>query len=234
MEAAVEIASGRALGVGRYTVPAAARLIAAHQNKVRSWVNGYPESDAEPIIQRDLPDANGRALLSFLDLVETAFVRHFRMIGYTPQTIRKVANKLRQRYEVQHPFAMDTRFRADGKQIFEETVSEDGERKLLNLMNDNFEMRPVVEGSLFRRIFYVDDVARRWTPVAEIRTVVVDPTIAFGKPVVLPFGIPTATLARDVEIFGSVNEVSEEYDVPTSSVQQALKFEQILSNRLLH
>ena len=197
-------------------------------------MNGYPESDAEPIIQRDLPDANGRALLSFLDLVETAFVRHFRMIGYTPQTIRKVANKLRQRYEVQHPFAMDTRFRADGKQIFEETVSEDGERKLLNLMNDNFEMRPVVEGSLFRRIFYVDDVARRWTPVAEIRTVVVDPTIAFGKPVVLPFGIPTATLARDVEIFGSVNEVSEEYDVPTSSVQQALKFEQILSNRLLH
>jgi hypothetical protein len=130
---------------GLYTVPMAARLLAAKPEKVRSWVEGYGHSGAEPILIRELPRVGGKTVLGFLDLVESAFVRHFRGIGYSPQTIRKVALKLRERHHVDHPFAMEKRFKANGKDIFEEVVTDEGERRLLNLMNDNFEIVPAVE-----------------------------------------------------------------------------------------
>jgi hypothetical protein len=70
-------------------------------------------------------------------------------IGYSPQTIRKVSLKLPDRHRVDRPFAMDKRFRADGRAIFEEVVTDEGERRLVNLMNDNFEIVPVIEPTLF-------------------------------------------------------------------------------------
>lgn len=234
MNALTQIATGKEVGVGLYTIPMAAQLVAAHQNKVRSWISGYPSSDAAPIIQRDLPNIGGRPVMSFLDLVEAAFIRHFRSIGYTAQTIRKVAEKLRARHSVKHPFAMDTRFRADGRQIFEETVDDEGERRLLNLMNDNFEMGPVVERSLFHQIFYVEDLARRWTPIAEVPAVIVDPAISLGKPVVATCGIPTRTLSNDFGLYGSLDDVAEEYEIAPEDVAAAVEFERILKSRLLH
>jgi hypothetical protein len=41
--------------VGLYTVPMAAKLLGESDVKVRSWIDGYPNSDAEPIILRQLP-----------------------------------------------------------------------------------------------------------------------------------------------------------------------------------
>lgn len=93
------------LETGLYTVPMAARLVAAHQSKVRSWIESYPSSKAAPIIHRELPKVGGRTVLGFLDLIETAFIRHFRALGYTPQTIRRVAEKLRERHAIEHPVA---------------------------------------------------------------------------------------------------------------------------------
>ena len=107
-------------------------------------------------------------MLGFLDLIESAFIRHFTAIGYSPQTIRKVARKLRDRHGVDHPFAMDKRFRADGRAIFEEVVADEGERRLVNLMNDNFEIVPVIEPTLFDQVFYVDDVAGEWNSILSI------------------------------------------------------------------
>ncbi len=70
------------LEAGLYTVPMAARLVAAHQAKVRSWIEGYANSNAPPIIRRELPMVGGRPVLASLDLIETAFISHFTALGY--------------------------------------------------------------------------------------------------------------------------------------------------------
>ena len=57
--------------------------------------------------------------------------------------------RLRERHDVDHPFAMNNRFRTDGKTIFMESAESDNERRVLNLMNDNFEMEPIIGQSLF-------------------------------------------------------------------------------------
>jgi uncharacterized protein (DUF433 family) len=219
---------------GLYTVPAAARLVAAHQSKVRSWLETYPNSNAEPIIMRELPKVGGKTVLGFLDLIETAFIRHFRALGYSPQTIRKVAAKLRARHDVLHPFATDKRFRADGRAIFEETVDDDGEKTLLNLMNDNFVIAPIVEQSLFDQILYVEDIARQWVPLSSFPEIAVNPLVALGKPAIIGKGIPSGLIYRDFMMVGDADELAFEYGLTQQEVKAAIGFEMELNSRLLH
>lgn len=219
---------------GLYTVPMAARLLAAKQTKVRSWVEGYGHSGAEPILRRDLPRIGGRTVLSFLDLVESAFVRHFLAAGLSPQTIRKTATKLRERHGFDHPFATNTLFKANAKEIFEEVVTDEGERKLVNLMNDNFEIVEAVEPSLFDQIFYVADVARQWTPMAAHPRVVVDPHIAFGRPVLKGIWVPTHTLFRSYVNEGGAEQAAEEWNLAPEDILAAARFEQDLERQTLH
>src|SRR5947199_2476764 len=135
--------------VGLYTVSMAAKLLGESNTKVRSWIDGYANSGAQPIIRRQLPPINGKTVLGFLDLIEGRFVAHFDRLGLSPQSIRKVAEKLRHRHRTDHPFATNKRFSTDGKRIFMEIAETESERKILNLMNDNFEMGAVIEASLF-------------------------------------------------------------------------------------
>lgn len=62
------------MDTGLYTVPMAARIVNASPLKLRSWIDGYGQSEAEPIIHRQLPRVGERTVLGFLDLIEAAFV----------------------------------------------------------------------------------------------------------------------------------------------------------------
>jgi hypothetical protein len=152
-------------------------------------------------------------VLGFLDLIEARFVRHFDRLGLSPQSIRKVAGKLRERYHVDHPFATNKRFRTDGRKIFMEIVETDEERRILNLMNDNFEMGPVIEASLFENVLYADDLSYPWRPVRELPRIVLDPRYAFGRPVIEGAWVPTETLYRAFDAEKSLTLVAEDFEI---------------------
>jgi uncharacterized protein (DUF433 family) len=219
---------------GLYTVPMVARILAAKPEKLRSWVEGYGHSHAYPILIRQLPRVGGKVILGFLDLIESAFIRHFLAMGYSPQTIRKVALKLRDRHTADHPFAMDKRFKANGRDIFEEVVTDEGEKRLVNLMNDNFEIVPAVEPSLFDQVFYVEDIAHSWTPLRNHPSIIMDPKIAFGRPVVRDIWVPTETLFDAYHAEGGAQEAAEEFGVRPEDVANAVNFERDIRTRMLH
>jgi uncharacterized protein (DUF433 family) len=213
----------------------AARILGAHQAKVRSWIQGYSNSGATSIIHPQLPRfAEHKLALGFLDLIDSKFVHHFTTLGYSPQTIRKVADRLRERHKVDHPFAMQKRFRADGRFIFEEIVEDDKEKQLLNLMNDNFELTGVVEQSLFDDILYIEDMAHQWTPIHKYQNVIINPHHAFGRPVVDEYFVPTDVLARAYLNEGGLDEAAEEFELPPELVREAVAFEHELAERTIH
>ena len=214
--------------IGLYTVPMAARILREDTIRVRAWMNGAQHSGAPPIIQRQLPRIGGKTVLGFLDLIEARFIKHFRDLGLSAQSIRKFADKLRARHHTDHPFAMNKAFRTDGKTIFMEIVESDEERRILNLLNDNFEMGPVIEASLFDSILYADDLAYRWRPSPEQPRVVLDPNYSFGRPVIEDIWIPTDTLDAAAEAEGDVVAVAEDFDVDPEAVAQAVAYEQSL------
>lgn len=220
---------------GLYTIPMAARLLSTRNNKLRSWVEGYPSSDARPILSPKLVHATPQPLLTFLDLVEAAWVAHFVKLGYSPQTIRKVANKLRERTRFDHPFALKARFMADGRYIFEESVNEDGERRLVNLMNDNFTMGPIVRQSLFDQIFYVEDVAAMFHPSEAQQRVVLNPKVANGRPVIFGEWVPTRALYQSFKVEDQdADAVADEYGVSVEDVLEAVAFEREMQEHVLH
>ena len=214
-------------GIGLYTVPMVARLLNEKQRVVRSWVEGYPNSDAHPIIMRQLPPIDGRTVYGFLDLVEARFVKHFCDLGLSPQLIRKVATKLRTKHKEDHPFATKNRFRTDGRKIFLESVETDEERRVLDIMSDNFVMATVIDQSLFDNILYADDLAYRWRPFKGI-PIVLDPKIAFGRPVVDGAWTTTHAIYKSFRVEGDVAAVADEFGLAEDVVNHAINFERSL------
>ena len=220
---------------GLYTVPQAARILGARQSKVRSWLEGYASSQASPILQHQIERPEKGLVLSFLDLIESAWVHHFLDLGYSPQTIRKVAEKLRTRTDLTHPFASKNRFLADGKSIFEESIDEEGEARLLNLMNDNFTIGPIIQQSLFDRIFYVQDVGAQFHPLPATPDVLMNPKVANGRPALKDTWVPTETLFQAyIAEDGETGIVADEYRGTVAQGNEAVAFERALRERVLH
>jgi uncharacterized protein (DUF433 family)/DNA-binding transcriptional MerR regulator len=215
--------------IGLYTVPMAARILHEEGARVRAWINGVQHSGAAPIIKRQLPQVGGRTVLGFLDLIEARFIKHFRDLNLSPQAIRRFADKLRERHHTDHPFAMNKAFRTDGKVIFMEIAEDEEDKRILNLLNDNFEMGPVIERSLFASILYADDLAYRWRPSDEQPRVVLDPNFAFGRPTIEGIWIPTDTLSTAAEAEGNLGAVAEDFEIDEGAVAQAIAYEQSLS-----
>jgi uncharacterized protein (DUF433 family) len=221
-------------GIGLYTIPMVARLLGEKPRIVRSWLEGYPNSEATPIIVRQLPPIGGKAVYGFLDLVEAKFVKHFCDLGLSPQSIRRVAVKLRAKHHEDHPFATNRRFRTDGKKIFLEVVETDEERRVLDIITDNFVMGPVIDKSLFDTILYADDLAFRWRPFTWAPRVILDPKVAFGRPVVEGAWVTTEAIYRSYVAEPIESDTADEFGIDLDAVKQAIALERRLAEGAMH
>lgn len=218
---------------GIYPVAFAAKLAETSNATVASWFRSSKNSSGKnsplpPAIITPFEPVRGQLLVPFLALVEARFVSRFRKHGLSLQTIRKVAKKLRVSYGLDHPFAQ-RRFRTDGKRVMEEQAANDGERRLIDIMTDEFAFPLVVEPSLFDTVVYIDDIAARLHPFSELPNVFIDPLVALGRPVVSTGFIPTETLAAAFLAEGDVDVVADWFRTDRASVAQAIAFEQRLA-----
>jgi uncharacterized protein (DUF433 family) len=212
---------------GVYPVAFAAKMAEATNKTVASWFRASG-SQLPPAIISHLEPIRGQLLMPFLALVEARFVARFRKHGLSLQTVRKVARKLRDAYKLEHPFA-ERRFRTDGKKVMMEEAVDDGERRLIDIMTDEFGFPSVIEPSLFDTVVYIDDIAARLRPFDEFPNIIIDPRFALGRPVVESGYIPTETLAEAFLAEGDIEAVAEWYGTDRDSVTQAVAFEQRLA-----
>jgi uncharacterized protein (DUF433 family) len=219
----------KAVREGVYPVAFAAKLTETTNARVASWFRTRDGSRLAPAILTPFEPVAGQVVMPFLALVEARFVARFRKHGLSLQTIRKVARKLREKHGLEHPFATERRFRTDGKRIMMEEAADDGERRLLDIMTDEWAFPNVIEPSLFKSVVYVDDLAVRMNPFPEFPNVVVDPRFALGRPIVEPGHVPTDTLAAAYLAEGDVDAVAEWYGTDPAAVTQAVGFEQRLA-----
>jgi uncharacterized protein (DUF433 family) len=61
------------------------------------------------------------------------------------------------------------------------------------------------------------------------KTIVVDPTIAFGKPVIDGTGIPTAAIFQLFNAGDSIAEIAEDYDRTPNEIEDAIRYESVRS-----
>lgn len=57
------------------------------------------------------------------------------------------------------------------------------------------------------------------------RTVVMDPRIAFGRPVIVGTSVPTAEVAKRITAGETIEEIAEDYDRPAREILEAVRWE---------
>ena len=223
------------LGVGIYTVPEAARITKVEPARIRRWLRGYEFKlqdqvrTSRPVWPHQLPEVEGSLALSFRDLIEVRFVDAFRSYGVSWKALRLAAERAAEILQDTHPFSTQ-RFKTDGRKIFAELVSETGEELLLDLVKSQYEFKQVIGPYLYEGLEFDDSKgAVRWHPLSGSRRVVIDPAISFGQPVVDPESVPTAILAKAVQVEKSVDRVARWYVVDPKAVRDAIQYEEQLA-----
>jgi len=222
------------IGVGLYTFQEASRLTNATPQELRRWLNGYShkayDSDARvksaPLWKTELAEAEVEGI-SFHDLLEVRFVKAFLKHGVSLQTIRLAS----QQALFNHPYPFTCkRFQTDGKTIFATALEESGETQLLDLPKRQFAFTKIIEPSLYRGIeFGRDELASHWYPLANSKAIVLDPAIAFGKPIVTQGSIRTSILYDAFKVEENKQYVARLYEVPVRAVEAAIRFEERLA-----
>ena len=213
------------VGMGLYTPAEASRLVGIPTGKIVRWLRGHAVSgkpyDALWKPQIDLGD--GSIYLGFRDLMELRTANAFLSKGVSAITIRKTIVEVSRLIGESRPLSTK-RFKTDGRSIFLELVSEDGDTRLLDIFKQQYAFKKIIEQSL-KDVEFLDDAPNRWWPMTRSKGIVVDPARSFGQPIDEESGVPTRVLATAVAAEGSVDAAARVWAVKPQTVRRAVEYE---------
>ncbi len=215
--------------VPAYTLPVAARLVRVPAATLRYWVvgreyvyDGRPRH-AKPLIP--VPPRRPR-FLSFLNLVEAHVLASMRRKHEIPMhKVRSALAYLERQFDSKHPLATED-FRTNGVDLFVDRVNEG----IINVSSSGqTEMREALTARL-QRIGYEGGLARRLYPFVRAdeeadqpMLVVIDPRIAFGRPVLDGTGIPVEDIAERFNAGESAVALAKDFRVKQEMVEEAVR-----------
>lgn len=228
-----------------YPLLEVARYLRIPAGTLRAWVAGqsYRVRDARrrflPVIEPPNGSAKRPIFLSFNNVVEAHVLDGLRREHQVSlQRVRAAVKTIRRLFpDGRHPLAEhDLLTSPNGLDVFLDRYTE-----LIDLTRDGqVAMRRVLEAHLRRVDRDARGVAIRLYPflrkrspegahgeaaLEEPRAVVMDPTIAFGRPVIAGTGIPTSIVADRYYAGESIDELARDYDRPREEIEEALRCE---------
>jgi hypothetical protein len=203
---------------GAFTTTQVAVLLEVEPSRVASWLSGNP-----PLIASDLPSVAGRIALSFDGLVEARAINYLLAEGVSRRRLAKAMKAMRERWADPHPLARERKLTTDGSAVLELQ----GE-KIIDLLTDAYLHPELIRPALSGRVIFKSGRAAWLEPFPnEMPLVRIDPTRAFGRPVVVEqsTAVPTETLAASAKVDGAT-EAADWFGVSAGAVAQAVAFEQ--------
>ena len=225
------------IGTGIYPLHQAARLVGAEPRALRRWLYGYSRKykgehvRSEPLWATQLKDKElPEDAIGFRDLLEARMVTAFIQHGVDLKVIRATIDTASRHFSIDYPLTQQ-RFLTDGKRIFLEAIeTATGEPKMINVLRKQFVFSDIIKPSLYAGIEYGVDGAVRWFPLGRRKTIVLDPALQFGTPVVAQVCIPTDTIyASYLAEGGDKAMVARVFDITPKMVTDAVEFEERLA-----
>jgi uncharacterized protein (DUF433 family) len=199
--------------VPNYSSVEAALCLRLQLQDVRRWVG-------EGVISAP------RGGISFLNILELHILKGLRKeFRLSFQRIRSALEEYSQTEPSDHPF-LDPRLETDGIHLFLHEGDE-----YLNLNRPRQRGIPQILSTYLRRIDRLENHEFRFFPFVvgedpqEPRTIQMSPNVAFGRPVLANTGIATEVIAGRFRARDSVSELAEEYGVPISMIEDAVRWE---------
>ncbi len=213
-----------------YTLAEAARYLRLPVATLRSWVLGrqYPTAEGSgqfpPLIR---PASKEPSLLSFANLVEAHVLRSLRTQHGVPVKALRAALTYAERTLGIDRLLLRRELRAHAGKIFLDRYGElielsaSGQLAMRRLFDEHLK-RIEWDSSKFPVRFYPFVSA---ASPSEARPIVIDPRIAFGRPVMASKAITTSTIAERIDAGETVEDVAADYDLAQSEIEQAILYE---------
>jgi hypothetical protein len=223
---------GNLIGTGLYSPAEVARLTGVSSNKIVRWFRGHQSIKRryEALWSPSIPVADGKLYLSFRDLAEVRVADAFIEKGLSPQKIRRAIELAQLELGESRPLS-SAKFRTDGRTIFLQVVSEDGDGEkdqLLDLFKSQLAFKKIIEPSL-KDLDFKESAPSRWWISGRDKHILLDPERSFGRPIEEDSFVPTAILANAFRAEGSFAAAAKAFGVSISSVRRSVEFEQRLA-----
>jgi uncharacterized protein (DUF433 family) len=213
-----------------YTLAEAARYLRLPAATLRSWVLGrqYPTAEGSgefPPLMR--PASRRPPLLSFANLIEAHVLRSLRTEHGVPvKALRSALGYAEKELGIDR-LLLRPELRTDAGKVFLERygklieLSASGQLAMRRLFDEHLK-RVEWDSSKFPARLY----PFLWTAApSEERPIVIDPRIAFGRPVVQRKGVSTSAIAERIDAGETVQDIAADYDLGPSEVEQAILYE---------
>jgi uncharacterized protein (DUF433 family) len=217
----------RRLYLPAYQYSEAARLAGTTPQTIARWFRGYevPGHRMKPVLPSD-----GSPRLSYLQLVEVAFVATFRKHGVKLEALRQAREYCVKTLNSEYPFAQ-LKFKTDGVHVFHTLAQYEGDGWRDEHLIATDAGGQIVWGSAvvdrLNQFDYEEGLALRWHPRGRQSVILVDPRIAFGAPVILNTGVPTWAVKDRVQAGEDPEEIQEDFGLSRQQLEEALTFEEV-------
>ncbi|MCI0364555.1 MAG: DUF433 domain-containing protein, partial [Phycisphaerales bacterium] len=210
-----------------YSVSEAARYLRIPPPTVRSWVFGrdYPKRSGQGRFQPVVvltKDPSHR--LSFRNLIELAALRALRTEhAFKLSAVRAALDYARRELGVSDLLASKDLYARPGELFLEHYG------QLINLNRaGQLGIKAVLQG-LLQRIQWDRGLAVRFFPPLpnrhEAKTVMIDPRVSFGRPVLARLGVSTSVIVDRVNAGEEPAEIAKDYGATSDEIMDALAYE---------
>ena len=213
-----------------YTAAEAARYVDMPAATLRSWFSGrtYPRADGMGEFAPVLSPADQRTgHLSFRNLVEAHVLRALRTKhGIRLKTVRQAIKTAEEKLGIQ-----DLLYRHQALVVADRSLFLEYYGELLHLdLSEQIAIRRVLEAFLSRVDRDDRNIPIRLYPFlrgAESvrRSIVIDPHVSFGRPILAESGISTSALVQRINAGEPIDAVARDYDITPHDVETAILFE---------
>ncbi|MGQ0736188.1 MAG: DUF433 domain-containing protein [Acidobacteriota bacterium] len=213
-----------------YPIGEAARYLRLPPATLRAWTLGRPYPTAKgaghfrPLIR---PASTRPMSLSFWNLIEAHVLRALRTDhGVSIKAVRQAVDFAERKLDVDR-LLLRPELRSEAGQLFLDRYGQ-----LVNLSaSGQLALRQVLDAHLHRVSWDATRFPFRLHPFvlgdvpSDAMLIAIDPSISFGRPVVLSGGISTATIVERIDAGEQPADLADDYGLALPEIEQAVVYE---------
>ena len=220
-----------------YSIPQTAQYLRLPKDRLRSWVKGwFSETKAEkrffkPLIKLyqnsfELRPQSKTTLLSFTNLVEAhVLIAIVKAARFDQKQLSTELDYINRHLSTPQLYA-GIEFQIEGitllfERFGQKLAESDREKEARQILKTYFDRIVRDEAGLPLKLYPFTKLPGADEP----KTVMIDPRISFGRPVLAGTGIPTAILAERYKAGDSIDELAEDYNCDRLQIEEGIRCE---------
>lgn len=209
---------------GVYTIAEICRILNIPYNQIHRWANDYWDEQFYKLHgYKYSHQADGTKVYSFHSLIEYYVFYHLRCLKFSAKKIVIAHFAMSKALDSPYPFA-SAQILVDGKNIL---FSPDGDAIIDADPSLHFNLQELIRPFARKIEFNGGLLAQRYWPLGKNRSVVVDPKVQFGIPIIAGTRITTQSIEQMKSSGDSIKTLTKAFGITTKQVKDSIEYCQI-------